>query len=163
MKIWYNNVIDSNRTLVEVKGNRIRIGRSPQNEIVLNSPYIANEAVVMYRRGGVWELQALGLNGVTVGDQKIGKGERCEIVGDHQISLFPYTVSLELPRTETISRRDRRHELDNAIASMIAEIHILLLKNKDLKLDEAACLKDSDEYLLLIENYLEALQRHNLH
>lgn len=157
MKIWYNNVIDSNRTLVEVKGNRIRIGRSPQNEIVLNSPYIANEAVVMYRRGGVWELQALGLNGVTVGDQKIGKGERCEIVGDHQISLFPYTVSLELPRTETISRRDRRHELDNAIASMIAEIHILLLKNKDLKLDEAACLKDSDEYLLLIENYLEGV------
>ena len=28
MKIWYNNIIDTDRHVVEVQGDRIRIGRA---------------------------------------------------------------------------------------------------------------------------------------
>ncbi len=52
MKIWYNNIIDTERHVVEVQGDRIRIGRAASNEIVLDSPYVADEAAVLYRRGG---------------------------------------------------------------------------------------------------------------
>ena len=79
MKIWFNNVVDTERKLVEVTGNRVRIGRGADNEIVLDSPYIAEEAAVLYKRDGVWELIALGINGVTIGDQQLYDGDRVEI------------------------------------------------------------------------------------
>ncbi len=69
MKIWYNNIIDTERHVVEVQGDRIRIGRAASNEIVLDSPYVADEAAVLYRRNNGWELVALGMNGVTLGRQ----------------------------------------------------------------------------------------------
>ena len=89
MKIWYNNIIDTDRHVVEVQGDRIRIGRSPANEIVLDSPYVADEAAVLYRRNNGWELVALGMNGVTLGDRQLFGGERCDIRGSQTISLFP--------------------------------------------------------------------------
>ncbi len=81
MKIWYNNIIDTERHVVEVQGDRIRIGRAASNEIVLDSPYVADEAAVLYRRGNAWELVALGMNGVTLGDRQLFGGERCDIRG----------------------------------------------------------------------------------
>lgn len=45
------------------KENRIRIGRASHNEIVLDSPYIADEAAVLHKRGRAWELLVLGING----------------------------------------------------------------------------------------------------
>ena len=39
MKIWYNNILERRRHFVDNLGNRIRIGRSPGNDIVLDSPY----------------------------------------------------------------------------------------------------------------------------
>jgi len=93
MKIWYNNIIDTERHVVDVQGDRIRIGRGPANEIVLDSPYVADEAAVLYRRNNSWELVALGMNGVTLGDRQLFGGERCDIQGSQTISLFPLTSS----------------------------------------------------------------------
>ena len=98
MKIWYNNIIDTDRHVVEVQGDRIRIGRAASNEIVLDSPYVADEAAVLYRRGNAWELVALGMNGVTLGDRQLFGGERCDIRGSQTISLFPYSLTLDLPK-----------------------------------------------------------------
>ena len=98
MKIWYNNIIDTERHVVEVQGDRIRIGRAASNEIVLDSPYVADEAAVLYRRGNAWELVALGMNGVTLGDRQLFGGERCDIRGSQTISLFPYSLTLDLPK-----------------------------------------------------------------
>ena len=62
MKIWFNNVIDTERNVADVTGNRVRIGRNADNDVVLDSPFIAGEAAVLYKRNGVWELTALGIN-----------------------------------------------------------------------------------------------------
>ncbi len=57
MRIWFSNVVDTQRRMVEVDGDRIRIGKAPGNELVLHSPYIAAEAAVLYRRNAAWELE----------------------------------------------------------------------------------------------------------
>ncbi len=38
MRIWYNKIHDSRRSLLEVGGDTITIGRDRQNALVLNSP-----------------------------------------------------------------------------------------------------------------------------
>ena len=47
MKIWFNNVIDTERNMTEVTGSRVRIGRNPDNDVVLDNPFIAGEAAVL--------------------------------------------------------------------------------------------------------------------
>ncbi len=159
MKIWYNNIIDTERHVVDVQGDRIRIGRSTANEIVLDSPYVADEAVVLYRRGNLWELVALGMNGVMLGDRQVFGGERCEIRGSTTISLFPYSLTLDLPKAAETTREHQRLQLDDRMSGLISEIHVELLRRMDLTGDSAAALASDDEYLLRLERTLDNIAR----
>ena len=140
MKIWYNNIIDTDRHVVEVQGDRIRIGRAKSNEIVLDSPYVADEAAVLYRRNNGWELVALGMNGVTLGDRQLFSGDRCDIRGSQTISLFPYSLTLDLPKAAETTREHQRQVLDDRMSTLIREIHVELLRRMDLTGDAAAAL-----------------------
>ncbi|HEX4412731.1 MAG TPA: ATPase, T2SS/T4P/T4SS family [Lacipirellulaceae bacterium] len=159
MKIWYNNIIDTDRRVVEVQGDRIRIGRSPSNEIVLDSPYVADEAAVLYRRNNGWELVALGMNGVTLGDKQLFGGERCNIRDSQTISLFPYTLTLDLPKAEERTREHQRKMLDERMSFVIHEAHVELLKRMDLKGEGAATMASDDEYLLRLERTVDNIAR----
>ena len=159
MKIWYNNIIDTERHVVEVQGDRIRIGRATSNEIVLDSPYVADEAAVLYRRGAAWELVALGMNGVALGDRQLFGGERCDIRGSQTISLFPYSLTLDLPTAAETTREHQRQLLDEKMSGLIRDVHVELLRRMDLTSDSAATLSNDDEYLLRLERTLDNIAR----
>jgi pilus assembly protein CpaF len=159
MKIWYNNIIDTDRRVVEVQGDRIRIGRAVTNEIVLNSPYVADEAAVLYRRNNGWELVALGLNGVTLDDRQLFGGERCDIRGSQTISLFPYSLTLDLPKAQEFTREHQRQVLDEKMSSVVRDVHVELLKRMDLKGDGSAMMASDDEYLLRLEHTIDNIAR----
>jgi pilus assembly protein CpaF len=159
MKIWYNNIIDTDRHVVEVQGDRIRIGRGSANEIVLDSPYVAEEAAVLYRRNSGWELVALGINGITLDDKQLFGGERCEIRGSQTISLFPYSLTIDLPKAEETTREHQRLLLDDRMSSLIREVHVELLRRMDLTGDGAAAMASDDEYLLRLERTLDNIVR----
>jgi Flp pilus assembly CpaF family ATPase len=159
MKIWYNNIIDTDRHVVEVQGDRIRIGRSKANEIVLDSPYVAEEAAVLYRRSNGWELVALGMNGVSLGDRQLFGGDRCDIRGTQTISLFPFSLTLDLPKAAETTRDQQRKLLDDRMSALIRDIHVELLRRMDLTGDAAASLSSDDEYLLRLERTLDNITR----
>jgi Flp pilus assembly CpaF family ATPase len=159
MKIWYNNIIDTDRHVVEVQGDRIRIGRASGNEIVLDSPYVADEAAVLYRRANGWELVALGMNGVTLDDRQLFGGERCDIKGSQTISLFPYSLTLDLPKAQETTREYQRQLLDDKMSAMIREVHVELLRRMDLSGEGAAAMASDDEYLLRLERTLDNIAR----
>ena len=111
MKIWYNNIIDTERHVVEVQGDRIRIGRAATNEIVLDSPYVADEAAVLYRRGGAWELVALGMNGVALGDKLLNDLPGGQTSGDETAVAAPVACRFRRPierRAKTGSSLEHR-------------------------------------------------------
>jgi pilus assembly protein CpaF len=159
MKIWYNNIIDTERNVVDIQGDRIRIGRAKMNEIVLDSPYVADEAAVLYRRNNGWELVALGMNGVSLGERQLYSGERCDIRGSQTISLFPYSLTLDLPKAAETTREHQRKVLDERMSILIREIHIELLRRMDLTGDSIGSVELDDEYLLRLEKTLDNIAR----
>lgn len=159
MKIWYNNIIDTERHVVDVQGDRIRIGRAPSNEIVLDSPFVAEEAAVLYRRREAWELVVLGMNGVTIGDRQLCGGERCDIRSSQTIGLFPYSLTLDVPTTAEVTRDHQRQVLDERMSALIRDIHVELLRRMDLTGDSAMTLAEDDEYLLRLERTLDNIAR----
>ena len=161
MKIWFNNVIDTERNSADVVGNRVRIGRNPDNDVVLDSPFIAGEAAVLYKRNGVWELVALGINGVKLGDRRLYNGDRCEIRTNQSIGLFPFTLSLDLPHTVELDREAEREELDQTMSSVIGQIHLELLQRMNLTADSAGQ-RDNEEYLLELERTIDKIAANRL-
>lgn len=156
MKIWFNNVIDTQRQVVDVTTSRVRIGRNDDNDIVLDSPYIAGEAAVLHKHGGVWTLIALGINGVKLGDRQLYNGDRCEVRTNQSISLFPFSLTLDLPHEAELSREAAREELDQVMSHIIGDVHLELLERMNLTSDTAAQ-RDNETYLLELEQTIDTI------
>ena len=161
MKIWFNNVIDTERNMTEVTGSRVRIGRNPDNDVVLDNPFIAGEAAVLYKRNGSWELVALGINGVKLGERQLYNGDRCEIRTNQSISLFPFTLSLDLPHEVELSRESQRKNLDDAMSNVIGQVHLEILQRMNLTADSAGQ-RDNDEYLIELEKTIDTIAQNRL-
>ncbi|MCA9132453.1 MAG: Flp pilus assembly complex ATPase component TadA [Planctomycetales bacterium] len=157
MRIWYNNVVDTQRRVLEVQGDRVRIGRDAHNDLVLHSPYIAPEAAVLTRRGPAWEIQVLGMNGIQLGDEQLSAGEQREISSNVVVEIFPYTVSLELPRAEQMSQDAARRLLDNQMAEVLGALHRELLDRMDLRRGLDVTQQNNQDYQLRLERHLESI------
>jgi pilus assembly protein CpaF len=161
MKIWFNNVIDTERNVVDVTGNRVRIGRNRDNDVVLDSPFVAGEAAVLHKRAGVWELIALGINGIKLGDRQLYNGDRCEIRSNLSISLFPFTLTLDLPYKVALDQENERKKLDQTMSDLVGQVHIELLQRLNLTADSAGQ-RDNNEYLLQLERTIDTIARSRL-
>ena len=63
MKVWFNKMHDSRRSVVEVKDGEVRIGRDTHNTIVLQSPLVSKQHAIVRQVGGKLQLENIGLNG----------------------------------------------------------------------------------------------------
>lgn len=158
MKIWYSSNFESRRSVAEIKGDRVRIGRNRASDIVLESPFVAEDAIVLYKRPDGWELLALGLNGCQVGDQEVCGGDRVLIQADQIIKLFPYTLTIDLPENDTSSSHAQRMALDDEMSALMLGVHLDLLNRMDLS-HSAETSGQDERYLLALEQNLEEIAR----
>ena len=63
MKVWYNKIHDSRRTMVEVSEPSITIGRDGSNTIVLQSPLVSKRHAVITQQNGKLRLENVGIKG----------------------------------------------------------------------------------------------------
>src|SRR6056297_2075722 len=133
MRLWYNNVVDTQRRLVEIDGDRVTIGRDEGSDLALSSPYVAPEALVLYRKDTGWEVVVLGSNGIRIGNRQLGAGEHCEIQSQTTIELFPFTITVDLPSQASLSQEAYRHHLDRQQSDLIAATHRELLDRMNLR------------------------------
>ncbi|QDV22322.1 ATPase, T2SS/T4P/T4SS family [Aureliella helgolandensis] len=162
MRIWFNNVVDTQRRVLEVQGNRVRIGRAPENDLVLHSPYIADEALVLSQTRDGWELLVLGMNGVKIGDEQLATGARRTIDKSLSLELFPYTLTVDLPHAEQVAESIELQQQDEEMSTLIARVHRELLERMDLKRGVDRNKQNDDGYLLTLERHLESIAESQL-
>lgn len=131
MKIWYNEPGVNERKVLEFTGDRIRIGRDADNDLVLNSQLVAPEHAVLARQCADWEVIALGFNGIHVGDRELPGGDRMLIGTEREIGIFPFTLTLDLPRTTQASRQVIRRQLDEEMSALIQAVHKAYVNTMD--------------------------------
>ena len=71
MRIWFNKVNESRRSMVEVDANEVHIGRDPSNGVVLRSPLVSRHHAVIRHVDGELELENLGVNSCMVGETEV--------------------------------------------------------------------------------------------
>jgi pilus assembly protein CpaF len=152
MKVWFNKMHDSRRSLVEVREGDVRIGRDPSNTIVLQSPLVSKSHAVVRLVSGKLQLENIGLNGCLVGDLEVLGGETVEFSAGERVRIFPFTLTFESEAATAISRAELEAHLRSIMAELELKIHRKLLERFDLYEIEANQIGDRDSILMLEKN-----------
>ncbi len=152
MKVWFNKVHDSRRSMVETDDAVIRIGRDQGNTVVLQSPLVGKQQAVVRRDNGLLTLENLGINSCVVGETEVLGGQACEFSPGDTVRIWPFTLTFESEQASPISRSELESHLRSIMADLELRVHRQLLERFDLFELESSQLGDTDSILMLEEN-----------
>ncbi|MBW3541034.1 MAG: Flp pilus assembly complex ATPase component TadA [Planctomycetes bacterium] len=162
MKIWFNKVHDSRRSMVETDVELIRIGRDPSNLVVLASPLVSKKQAVVRRQNGRFLLENVGLNSCMIGDVELIGGESLEFRAGETVRIWPYTLTFEAEEAAPITRAELEAHLRSIMADLELKVHKKLLERFDLYELENSRIGDAGSILLLERNIEDVCRELNL-
>ena len=152
MKIWYNKVHDSRRSVIEIDESVIQIGRDPSNNVVLQNPLVSKRQAVVRQEDGKLRLENVGINSCMVGSAEIMGGETVDFSPGEPVRIWPFTLTFEADQAAPISRAEMEAHLRSIMADLELRVHQKLLSRFDLFELENNQLGDTDSILLLEKN-----------
>ncbi len=152
MKIWFNKIHDSRRTLIETEESTIRIGRDPSNTIVLQSPLVSKRQAVVSRESGQLKLENIGINGCMVGEVEVLGGHSALFKAGDSVRIWPFTLTFESEEVSPISRAELEAHLRSLMADVNQRVHRKLLERLDLYEIENSRVGNPDTIVLLERN-----------
>jgi len=158
MKIWFNKISESRRTLVEADGTEVTIGRDPENTVVLQSPLVSRHHAVVRMTGGQLQLENVGLNSCLVGDVEVTGSQTVAFEPGAKVRIWPFTLTFEAEKPAAVTRADLESHLRSIVADLELRIHRKLLERLDLYEFETNRASDT-ESILLLENNIEDVCR----
>lgn len=135
MKVFYYSVVDPLKRMLEVNGDEVRIGRAAGNDIVLNSPFVADEAGIVRRLDDAWEFLALSHQAIYLPQRTLYRGDRWRVTTDETLRLPPFTLEFDLPEVVDDSAR-RLEAIDRAVQELTRDIHAEVLRRMRGELGE---------------------------
>ncbi len=158
MKVWYNRIHESRRTLLEVQGTEVTLGRDPSNTVVLDSPLVSRRHAVVRVAGDKLLLENLGLNSCVVGEDEVLGGQSVLFEPGTKVRIWPFTITFEAEKPAQVSRSELEAHLRSILADLELRIHRKLLERLDLYEMEPHRAADPQS-ILLLENNIEDVCR----
>ena len=158
MKVWFNRISESRRSLVELEGSEFHIGRDDTNDIVLTSPLVSREHAIVRVVGDQLELENCGINSCLVGESEISGGKTASFTPGTRIRIWPYTLSFQTKEETSFSQSEIESHLRSQMVKLELEIHKKLLERLDLYEFEGER-GATHESIILLENNIEDVCR----
>ncbi|MDA8746059.1 CpaF family protein [Rubripirellula amarantea] len=157
MKVYYNNIVDSDRRSVSVSGDHVSFGREKTNDVVLDSPYVAATAFELSHQSKGWTIRLTGIDILEVAGRRLDHGETLVVRGDIDITLFPFTITLNLPDTITESDAQKYWKLEEEFSEWTRAIHAQLLRRMDQLGDAGHQLVPDGPVVRIIEENIDEI------
>jgi Flp pilus assembly CpaF family ATPase len=157
MKVWFNKVSESRRSMIEIEGDEATIGRDPANAVCLQSPLVSRRHAVVRLADGKLLLENVGLNSCLVGDEEVLGGQTAVFEPGTKIRIWPYTLTFEAERPAVLDREELESHLRAIMAELELKIHRKLLERLDLY--EFETNRGDRASILLLENNIEDVCR----
>jgi Flp pilus assembly CpaF family ATPase len=158
MRVWFNKIHESRRSMVEVQGPEVTIGRDPSNAVVLQSPLVSRRHAVVRLVDGRLCLENVGLNSCVVGDIEVSGSQTVVLEPGTKVRIWPFTLTFEAEKPVTVTRAELESHLRSILADLELRIHRKLLERLDLYEFETNRPSDTQS-ILLLENNIEDVCR----
>jgi Flp pilus assembly CpaF family ATPase len=158
LKIWFNKIHESRRSMIEIETDAITIGRDPENDVVLPSPLVSRHHAVVRMQDGQLLLENVGLNSCIVGEVEVSGSQTVAFEPGAKVRIWPFTLTFEAETAAAISRGELEGHLRSIMADLELRIHRKLLERLDLYEFETNRANDVDS-ILLLENNIEDVCR----
>jgi Flp pilus assembly CpaF family ATPase len=158
MKVWFNKVSESRRSMVDVQGTEVTVGRDPANVVCLQSPLVSRIHAVVRMSNGKLQLENVGLNSCIVGDEEVLGGQTAVFDPGTKVRIWPFTLTFEAEKAAAITRGELESHLRSIVADLELRIHRKLLERLDLYEFEHRRGSDTAS-ILLLENNIEDVCR----
>jgi pilus assembly protein CpaF len=158
MKVWYNKINESRRSMVEVSETEVTVGRDPSNTVVLQSPLVSRHHAVVRLANGKLHLENVGLNSCVVGDVEVSGAQTAVFEPGTKVRIWPFTLTFEAEKPAAITRAELENHLRSIVADLELRIHRKLLERLDLYEFETNRASDTTS-ILLLENNIEDVCR----
>ena len=158
MKIWFNKISESRRSVVEVDESEVTIGRDPSNCVVLQSPLVSRQHAVVHVSDGALRLENVGLNSCIVGEEEVLGGQTAVFQPGTKVRIWPFTLTFDAEKAASVTRNELEAHLRGIVADLELRIHRKLLDRLDLYEFETNRAGDT-ESILLLENNIEDVCR----
>jgi Flp pilus assembly CpaF family ATPase len=159
MKVWFNPLHESRRSVVEVAKPEISVGRDSTCDVVLASPLVSRKhAIIRVHDGGRLELENVGLNSCRVGATEVFGGQRVPFSPGERVRIWPYTLSFEQESAPSATRAEIETHLRAQLAELELQIHKHLLARLDL-VEMETDRRSLRERVLHLENHIEDVAR----
>jgi Flp pilus assembly CpaF family ATPase/pSer/pThr/pTyr-binding forkhead associated (FHA) protein len=152
MRVWYNKIHDSRRTLVDCDEDVIQVGRDADNTIVLKSPLVSKHQAVVSANNGRLRLENVGMNSCMVGDVEVIGGEAIDFAPGETVRIWPFTLTFESEEAAPINRSEMEAHLRTIMADLELRIHRKLLERFDLYELQTNRIGDTESVLVLEKN-----------
>ena len=154
MKVWFNKVHESRRSVFETEETSISIGRDPANDIVLKSPLVSKRQAVVHRDNGKLRLENIGINSCMIGAVELIGGEAADFKPGETVRIWPFTLTFEAEEAAPIGRVEMEAHLRTVMAGLELRVHQRLLERFDLYELETNRAGD-EESILVLERHIE--------
>ena len=157
--IAYSQLSDV-RQEVDLKGDVLRIGRDPANDLELPSPFVSREHARLLRRDGDYFIENVGLNGTLIDGHLVGVGEQVKIAVGQEIQIGEWALYLsgeeaQRPSDEALHIRRQRTPLAKAM-EIEKKVHAELLRRLNLRTVDVEA-QDDPRYVNHIKAHLAAV------
>ena len=157
MKVWFNKVNESRRSVIELRDAEVTIGRDPGNAVCLQSPLVSRRHAVVRLSDGRLHLENVGLNSCVVGEEEVLGGQSATFEPGTKVRIWPYTLTFEAEKAAVVTRAELETHLRSIMAELELRIHRKLLERLDLYEFEAN--RGDSQSILLLENNIEDVCR----
>ncbi|MCG3180093.1 MAG: hypothetical protein BIFFINMI_02447 [Phycisphaerae bacterium] len=154
MEIWVYNQYTDMRQVHPLERELVTIGREPDNDICLPSPFVSRRHARLVRENGHFFVESLGLNGTIVGAIEVPANQRLRLAVGDEIHIGEF--SLFLVEKEAKGPPSKREEVippSRRVVELEEKVHSELLERLNLRVATHVSKEDS-EYVNLIKRHL---------
>jgi Flp pilus assembly CpaF family ATPase len=160
VEIWVYNQYTDQRETLKVDDESVTIGRDETNNVALRSPFVSRQHARIFKEGGSYFVESLGLNGTVVTNKLIPFKQRRKIEYGDEIRIGEFSLYMMEPSARRVRAGERATSPRKRVIELEQRMHAELLERLNLRITGQTGSTDEAHVVLIKRQLAEIIKAH---
>ena len=133
MEIWVYNQYADQREVIEVSNDSVTIGRDEANDVTLGSPFVSRRHARIFKEGGSYFIEPVGLNETLVANVPVAHKRRRKIDYGDEIRIGEFSLYMMEPAMRRVGAKPGDVTPRKRVIDLEQAMHTELLEQLNLR------------------------------